>query len=94
MLVKRVDLIFRKADFSPALNVGSKDHRYLKKSSYFFVKDGIITVLPKKKDFYKMFVGKEDIMNSFVKENNLSISKENQLVMIFDKYNELAQISE
>ncbi|MBN8578153.1 MAG: hypothetical protein J0L66_14505 [Cytophagales bacterium] len=89
MLVRTTELIVRKPDFNPALNVGSKDYRFLKKDHFHYVKAGVLTEVPGKKNFPKIFGDKEKIMSEYITKNNLSISNEKELARIFDYYNRL-----
>lgn len=86
LLVKQTELIFKKADYHPALAVGSRDHKYIKKDHYFFVQDSIVSKLPGKKDIPKIFKGKEVEIEAFIKKNALSSNKESDLIIIFNYY--------
>jgi len=90
-LVKRNDVIFKKADFHPALNVGSKDHRYIKKEFLYYVQDGKVVELPAKRALIKIFGDKENELTEYVANNHLNLSKENDLVSLFNLYNKVDQ---
>lgn len=89
-LLKKTELIFRKADFNPALNVGSKDHRYIKKPHYYMVKDNIMTALPGRK-IPTVFPDHQQEVQQFVKKNSLDLSHEGHLIALFDYYNSLTR---
>lgn len=86
-LVKRSDVIFKKADFHPALNVGNKDHRYIKKESLYYIRDGVATPLPSKKNLLKLFGNREKEINNYAAEKSLRLTKEDDLKIIFNYYN-------
>jgi len=87
-LVKRSTVIFKKADFNAALNVGSKDHRYIKKESIYYISDKVATPMPTKKNILKLFGEREKEMNAYVVDKNLNLSKEHDLKRIFDYFNQ------
>ncbi len=89
-LLKKTELIFRKADFNPALNVGSKDHRYIKKPHYYTIKDSKMIVIPGKK-IYLLFADHQDEAQKFIKKNSLDLSMENHLAALFDYYNSVTK---
>lgn len=89
-LLKKTELIFKKADFNPALNVGSKDHRYIKKPHYFVVKDDKMMELPGRK-IPAVFPDHQEDIQKFVKKNSLDLSHEGHLVALFDYYNSLTK---
>jgi hypothetical protein len=86
-LAKRTELIVKKPDFNPALNVGSKDYRFLKREHLYYIMDRTLNELPGKKNFVKIFGGAENQIEKFISSNNLSISKIGDLIQIFDFYN-------
>jgi hypothetical protein len=83
-LLKKVSVEFIMANFSPALNVGSKDHKYVKHIDYFFLKSGNLEKLPKKK-LELIFEDNKEAMSAFIKSKNLK--NENDLIEIFNYYN-------
>lgn len=72
------------ANFNPALNIGSKDHKYVKHVEYFYLKSGNLEKLPKKK-LEVIFDENKEVMSVFIKSKNLK--KENDLIKIFNYYN-------
>jgi hypothetical protein len=87
ILVKRTELIFKKADFNPALNVGSKDHKYLKTPKLYYVAAGIIYELPRKKELPKIFNEREGEMRTYIEKQNLNLGSEKDMIKLFAYYN-------
>jgi len=83
-LMKKVDLEFIPANFNPALNVGSKDHKYIKKIVYYYIEKGEIKKLPKK-HIPSIFGSKQTELEEFGK--SLQLKKESELIKLFDYYN-------
>jgi hypothetical protein len=88
VLLKRTELIFKEANFNPALNIGSKDHRYLKKEHLYYLREGELQPLPSKKSIPSLLVGKENAVRDFIKANQLNLGKENHLIKLFEYFNE------
>ncbi len=86
-LLKKTEVEFIKANFSPALNVGSKDHKYIKKHSFYFLREGVLQIVPKKK-FFSIFGDKEKAIEEYAKE--LKLRNEKDLTKIFDYFNSIA----
>jgi hypothetical protein len=87
LLVKRTEVIFRKADYNAALNVGSRDHKYLKKDHLYYISGDIIRKLPGKKDFTKIFGDRKEEMDKYIRTNQLNIHKESDLITLFNYFN-------
>jgi hypothetical protein len=85
-LLKKTEVEFIKANFSPALNVGSKDHKYIKKDAFYFLKDGVLQPIPKKK-FFSIFGEQEKAIEEYAKE--LRPKEEKDLNKIFDYFNSM-----
>lgn len=86
-LAKRTELIVKKPDFNPALNVGSKDYKFLKQEQLYYIADKTLIELPGKKNFIKIFMGDSKEIERFILSNNLSITKIADLIEIFNYYN-------
>jgi hypothetical protein len=87
-LLKRTEVEFLKANFSPALNVGSKDHKYIKNTSFFYLKDGVLQPISKK-NFFAIFGERQQEVQQFGKSKKLK--SENDLISIFEYYNKLTR---
>ncbi|MBS1555006.1 MAG: hypothetical protein JSU09_08760 [Bacteroidetes bacterium] len=85
-LLKKTELEFLKANFNPALNVGSKDHKYLKNHFFYYLKNGLIYPISKK-NFFTIFGDRQKEMEAFGKSKKLKA--ENDLISIFEYYNKL-----
>lgn len=89
-LFKKTLIEIKKADYNIQLNVGSRDDKILKKSEFYVLKDNQVIELPaSKKKVIALFDEKSEVMDRFIKENNLSVTKGDQLKIIFDHYNSL-----
>lgn len=89
-LFKKTTVEIKKADYNVAFNVGSHDDKILKKSDFYTLKGNEVVEIPgSKKKFLPLFGDKTEVIEKFIRDNGLSISKEENLKMIFDHYNSL-----
>ena len=89
-LFKKTEIDIKKADYNIQFNVGSQDDKILKKSEFYTLKDKQVVELPSsKKKIIALFGDKSEAMEVFIKENDLSITKGDQLKIIFEHYNSL-----
>jgi hypothetical protein len=82
-LLKRYFLEILKPDFSPALNVGSKDYRILKKVEYFYAIGNQLTKIKGKKSLGQLISNSEKDVNLFIKAESLNLKKEEDLRKLF-----------
>ena len=89
-LFKKTEIDIKKADYNIQFNVGSQDDKILKKNEFYTLKDNQVVELPSsKKKIVALFGDKSEAMEVFIKENDLSITKGDQLKIIFEHYNSL-----
>jgi hypothetical protein len=89
-LFKKTEIDVKKADYNIQFNVGSHDDKILKKNDFYTLKDKLVVELPSsKKKIIALFGDKSEVMEVFIKENDLSIAKEDPLKIIFEHYNSL-----
>ena len=89
-LFKKTKIDIKKADYNIQFNVGSQDDKILKKSEFYTLKDKQVIELPSsKKKIIALFGDKSEVMEEFIKENDLSITKSDQLKIVFERYNSL-----
>ena len=89
-LFKKTNISIKKADYNATLNMGSRDDKILKNSTYFAVDGASISEIPgNKKKFLQLLKSKADQVESYMDENGLSIKREEELVAIFKYYNSL-----
>jgi hypothetical protein len=82
-LYKKIRLEILKPDFNPALNVGSKDARILKKESYYFNQGKELVRIKNKKSLDPLIKGKSDSVEAFLKKENIRFSDEKDLIKLF-----------
>ena len=89
-LFKKTEIDIKKADYNIQFNVGSQDDKILKKSEFYTLKDEQVLELPSsKKKLIALFGDRSEAMEVFIKENDLSTTKPEQLKIIFEHYNAL-----
>jgi len=88
-LLKKTNAVVKEADFHPALNVGSKDHRVIKSVSYHYCIDNVVQKIPSAKNIGIAFPQQPETMISFLKDNYLSLKEETDLKRLFEHYNNL-----
>jgi hypothetical protein len=88
-LLSSTTINLKRPDYNEALNVGSRDYRIHKREKFFFLMNGTVTELPlRKKEFASLFpVGKRDLINQFIRDNNLRLDREPDLIRIFSELN-------
>ncbi|AYB32278.1 hypothetical protein [Chryseolinea soli] len=89
-LLRQTTVYVKKADYSVQFDVGSRDDKILKKTELYFARDGQVTALPSsKKKLLPLFGDKADAMGKFIQDQALTISREADLITIFNHYNSL-----
>jgi hypothetical protein len=87
-ILKKTTITIRKADYSVALDVGSRDDKILKKHDYYYALDHQVNEVPSsRKKLYAIFGNRAEEIEGFVKNNNLNITREDHLREIFRYYN-------
>ena len=80
----------KKADYNPALNVGNIDEKIYIEARFYYGPGPDLKLVPgKKKEFPAIFGDKADNVKAYMKEHDLSPSKEAELSRVFDYYNTL-----
>ncbi|MBL7843656.1 MAG: hypothetical protein JNK44_07315 [Cyclobacteriaceae bacterium] len=82
-LFKHIKIEVLKPDFNPALNVGSKDTRILKKESFYFNSGESLIRIKSKKSLDALGSKYEQRINQFMKTNNIKLNNESDLVRLF-----------
>ncbi len=89
-LYKRYAYWIKKPDFNPALDVGSPDELIYKENLFYYGDEKALMPVPaKKKALQAVFGDKLAAIRAFMKERQLSLSREDDLVKIFDYFNSL-----
>lgn len=89
-LLKLTTVYVKKADYSVQFDVGSRDDKILKKTELYFAKEGQVMELPSsKKKLLPLFGDKADAIGKLIQDQNLTPSRETDLVTIFSYYNSL-----
>lgn len=93
-LFKKNIVVVKKADYNAVLNVGSHDDTIIKKIELDYALGGQVYKIPSsKKKLLPLFRDKSGEIENFINNNSLSISKEEDLIKIFDYYNTLSNKS-
>ncbi len=82
-LFKRIDLEILKPDFSPALNVGSKDYRIIKKTSYYYGIGNDLHRLKNKKSLAALIAKCPKDVVGFMKAEAINTGQEDDLIRLF-----------
>lgn len=89
-LFKHTALYIKKADYSEALDVGSRDDKILKQNTFYHAADDMILKIPRNKNkFLELFGDKQHEIDMFMSDNRLSLNKEEDLKLIYRHYNQL-----
>ncbi|HTF21709.1 MAG TPA: hypothetical protein VK658_26705 [Chryseolinea sp.] len=89
-LFKRTELHVKKADYNVSFDVGSRDDKILKQSSYYIgQQQTVVEVSPTRKKVIALFGDKANEMEKYMSDNDVSLKKEADLVRTFQYYNSL-----
>ena len=89
-LYKQYSYWIKKPDYVMALDVGSRDERIYKQDFYYFGTEKVLTQIPiKKKSFFLIFGDQAPDIKKFMHDNDLKVSRELDLLKIFDYYNSI-----
>lgn len=89
-LLKHISIETKKPDYSEALNVGSRDEKILKKTTFYQAVDNKLQKVSKnRKKFIDQFPDKREQVGKFISGNALSLSDEEHLIRIYEYYNGL-----
>jgi hypothetical protein len=90
-LLRKTDIVVKKADYNVQLNVGSTDDKILKKDIYYYLKDGKALEVPSsKKKLLALFGQHAEAVEKYIKENK-GATKQRDLVLAFDYYKKLVK---
>lgn len=88
-LARKSEVIFKKADFHPALNVGSRDHQYIRKDKLYYIKNKDFFEVPQKKDLMSIFNDRKKEMSSYLNRSTINLSRESDIARLVAYYNSL-----
>jgi hypothetical protein len=86
-LLKRTYIDIKKADYNIALNVGSRDEKILKKNKFYALMTDKVVALPGSRKKFIQLLNGDSRLEEFIRDNNLTTSKEEHLKVIFEHYN-------
>jgi hypothetical protein len=87
-LIQHQYLEFIKADYNLALDVGSKDHKYVKREKLYFLKNGQL-IPASKKAMQTVMSDKKQEVSKYAKEQKLNLKEESGLAAVVEYYNTL-----
>jgi len=82
-LFKRIRIEVLKPDFNPALNVGSKDTRIIKKESYYYNLSQSLTLIKSRKSLNPLVSRYGAVVDQYSKAESLKLNKEEDLIKLF-----------
>lgn len=87
-LYKKIVLEVLKPDFNPALNVGSRDFKIIKKVSYYYhIDDNKLVPIKSKKSFQPLEAKKGISIEGSLRVDRIDIKKEADLIKLFSSLN-------
>jgi hypothetical protein len=91
MFLRKYETQVKNPTFNAALNVGDKDYYFQRVEGFYAEKADIIEKLKSKTSFFTEGLMKNKAKNIelFIKENNLNLKKEEDLIKLFSYYNTL-----
>ncbi|MEP6738260.1 MAG: hypothetical protein ABJA70_22235 [Chryseolinea sp.] len=89
-LLKKTNVIIKTADYNPALSIGNRDDKILKKSEYYLASGSIVQQVPdSKKRLAAIFGDNNQSIQAYIRSADLSVKREDDLIQIVMHYNEL-----
>jgi hypothetical protein len=89
-LLKLIRAEIVKPSYNPSLEVGDRDAYIVKKETlYYSLPDKMISKIKGKSEMLSLFGGKKELMKSFISSNRLGFKNEDDLIKIFDYFNNL-----
>ena len=82
-LFKKMTIEILKPDYNPALAVGSKDYRIIKKGFYYFNIDENLFRIKSKKDIEPLQKEGDASIATFIKKEGIKFNQENDLIKLF-----------
>jgi len=90
-LLKMTEISVKRADYNSALNVGSRDDKILKNPAYYVFRNNSVEPLRlNRKKFMPVFGDRAGTVGEMIDQHGLSLSREADLVKIFEYHNQLA----
>ena len=86
-LFKRTVIYERAPDYVPALDMGTRDTRILKKEVFYMRKGKDLKKIGSRRSLLSELGTHADDVEQYIKVNNLDLDKENHLIRVFDYYN-------
>lgn len=88
-LLKQTEIIFKEANFHVALNVGNRDHEFIRKTNLYYLVGDTYKPLPQRKKLPSIFPDKQAELQKFIKLNQLDLGSEHHIQSLIDFYNNL-----
>lgn len=89
-LVRRTKATIKESNYNETLMIGNRDHQILKRNSYYYIKDSELNEIPRKrKKIYSVFGDQAQVMQDFVRENQVNLKDISGLFVLFTQYNSL-----
>ena len=89
-LFRKTTLHVKKADYNVSFDVGSRDDKILKQSSYYIAQSKAVSeVGTNRKKVIALFGDKANQMEKYLNDNDVSLKKEADLIKTFQYYNGL-----
>lgn len=86
-LLKRNYIVIKAPDYVVGFDVGSRDTKIFKKSTYYYATGKNLTKITSKKTLLPAFGDDAVEVEKFIKTNKLSTNNDRDLAMVFDGYN-------
>lgn len=86
----KYDYEIQSPDYVPTHNVGSVDPE-IKQQEYYYlgIDNQLYLIKGKKKNIANLFIGQEDAINKYIKDNQLKLKKREDLIQLVSYYNSL-----
>jgi len=87
-LMRRTEAIFKESNYNTALMVGNRNHKIIKRNTYFYLEGkNVIEVPSNRKKLMALFGNKAEDMENFINDNSLPTREPSALFQIFTHYN-------
>lgn len=90
-LLKQTEILFKEANYHVALNVGNRDHEFIRRTNLYYLKGDTFQPLPSRKKLLSIFPDKQAELQKFVKLNQLDLGNEHHILALIGFYNKIKE---
>lgn len=86
-LLKRTTIYIKKPDYNVAMSVGSRDETVYQQKDLYVSTNNTLSKIKSKKDLLNSLQDQKELVESYIKDQQLNVKKEKDLIRALDFYN-------